>query len=175
VGRGEVVIRPTAVADLGAIAEIYAHHVRTGVATFELDPPDETQWRHRLDSAADRGLPFVTAAVGGEVLGYAYCSPWKPRQAYRHTVENSVYLAPAAVGGGIGGMLLDRLLADCAAAGIRQVIAVIVDADATASLALHRKRGFVDAGRLTAVGFKHGRWLDTILLQCSVPTGPRSH
>ena len=113
----------------------------------------------------------MTAILGGQVAGYAYCGPWKTRPAYRHTVEDSVYLAPHAVGLGIGGRLLDALLTGCAGADVRQVIAVIVDADCAASLALHRNRGFVDAGRLTAVGFKHGRWLDTLLLQRSLSVG----
>ena len=99
------------------------------------------------------------------------CSQWKTRPAYRHTVEDSVYVAPHAVGRGVGGRLLDALLDECARSGIREVVAVIVDADGAASLALHRNRGFVDAGRLTAVGFKHGRWLDTVLLQRSLTGG----
>jgi L-amino acid N-acyltransferase YncA len=111
------------------------------------------------------GLPFLAAEVDGVALGYAYCAQWKPRPAYRHTVEDSVYLAPGATGRGIGGHLLDALLDRCADAGVRQVIAVISDDDAGASLALHRNRGFADVGRLTSVGFKHGRWLDTLLLQ----------
>ena len=166
----DIAIRPTDVGDLDAIGEIYAHHVQNGVATFELSPPDPVEWRRRFDAVTQAGLPFVTATLDGEVAGYAYCGPWKTRPAYRHTVEDSVYLAPRAYGLGIGGTLLDRLLTDCARAGVRQVIAVIVDADGAASLALHRNRGFVDAGRLTAVGFKHGRWLDTVLLQRSLTT-----
>jgi L-amino acid N-acyltransferase YncA len=163
-----VTIRPTNTDDLEAIAEIYAHHVNTGVATFELDAPDVPELRRRFDAVTAQRLPFLTATLDGEVAGYAYCTPWKTRPAYRHTVEDSVYLAPHAVGCGIGGGLLDRLLDDCARAGIREIIAVIVDADGDASLALHRSRGFVDAGRLKAVGFKHGRWLDTVLLQRSL-------
>jgi phosphinothricin acetyltransferase len=154
--------------DLPAIADIYAHHVTTGVATFEVTPPDLTEWRRRLQSTRAGGLPFVVAVLEGRVVGYAYCTPWKSRPAYRYTVEDSVYLAPAAVGRGIGGRLLDGVLGECAEAGVRQVIAVIVDDDAAASLALHRNRGFVEAGRLTGVGFKHGRWLDTVLLQRSL-------
>ena len=161
----EQVVRPAVADDLEAIAHIYAHHVRTGVATFEVDPPDSREWRRRFDAVIDSGLPFLAAEVSGVVAGYAYCAQWKSRPAYRRTVEDSVYLAPDAVGRGVGGRLLDALLTGCADAGIRQVIAVIVDADAGASLALHRNRGFVDAGRLTAVGFKHDRWLDTVLLQ----------
>jgi len=167
--RADVLIRPAVIDDLDPIAHIYAHHVSTGVATFELTPPDSDEWRRRFDAVAERGLPFLTATLDGEVAGYGYCAPWKTRPAYRHTVENSVYLAPGAVGLGIGGRLLETLLTECSRASIRQVIAVIVDTeDAAASLALHRNRGFVDAGRLTAVGYKHGRWLDTLLLQRSI-------
>ena len=164
----DVAIRPTSPGDLDAVGEIYAHHVRTGVATFELTPPDRSEWLQRLRAVTAHGLPFLTATLDGEVAGYAYCTPWKARPAYRHTVEDSVYVAPQAVGRGVGGRLLDALLEECAQSGIREVIAVIVDADGAASLALHRDRGFVDAGRLTAVGFKHGRWLDTLLLQRSL-------
>lgn len=161
-------IANTTADDLDPIAEIYAHHVRTGVATFELDPPERAEWDQRLHTAQTLGLPFLTATRDGTVLGYAYCAPWKTRPAYRFTVENSIYLAPAATGQGIGTQLMEALLAGCAAAGIHQVIAVIVDAGATASLALHRNHGFVDAGRLRSVGFKHDKWLDTILLQRSL-------
>ena len=167
-GTSEPTIRPTVPGDLDAIGEIYAHHVRTGVATFEVDPPDPREWARRFGAVIDSGLPFITAETDGAVVGYAYCVQWKSRPAYRRTVEDSIYLAPDAVGCGVGGRLLDVLLARCSDVGVRQVIAVIVDDDADASLALHRNRGFVDAGRLTSVGFKHGRWLDTLLLQRSV-------
>jgi L-amino acid N-acyltransferase YncA len=167
----DMAIRPTSPGDLDAVGEIYAHHVRTGVATFELTPPDRSEWLQRLRAVTAHGLPFLTATLDGEVAGYAYCAPWKTRPAYRHTVEDSVYVAPQAAGRGVGGRLLDALLEECAQSGIREVIAVIVDADGAASLALHRNRGFVDAGRLTAVGFKHGRWLDTLLLQRSLTGG----
>lgn len=160
-----VTVRPAVEADLAAVAAIYAHHVRTGVATFELEPPGIAEWRRRLAAVRSASLPFLVATVSGEVIGYAYCTPWKSRPAYRHTVEDSVYLAPDATGRGAGGHLLDHLLAECVEAGVRQVIAVIVDAGAAASVALHRKRGFIEAGRLMAVGYKHGRWLDTLLLQ----------
>ncbi|MBY0290823.1 MAG: GNAT family N-acetyltransferase [Mycobacteriaceae bacterium] len=167
--RHDVAIRPAVTDDLDAIAEIYAHHVLTSVATFELTPPNADEWRRRFDDVAERELPFVTASLDGKVAGYGYCAPWKTRPAYRHTVEDSVYLAPSAVGLGIGGMLLDTLLAECGRLRVRQVIAVIVDtAGAAATLALHRNRGFIDAGRLTSVGYKHGLWLDTMLLQYSM-------
>ena len=168
VRQTDVVIRRTIPDDLDAIGTIYAHHVQTGVATFELTAPDAAEWQRRLHAITGDGLPFLTATLDGRIAGYAYCAPWKARPAYRHTVEDSIYVAPDAVGCGVGGRLLDALLADCTRAGVREVIAVIVDADGVASLALHRNRGFVDAGRLTAVGFKHGRWLDTVLLQRSL-------
>jgi L-amino acid N-acyltransferase YncA len=168
VSSGAVTVRPTCPDDLGAISDIYAHYVRTGVATFELTAPNSAEWLRRFDVVTTPGLPFLTATLDSEVVGYAYCTPWKVRPAYRHTVEDSVYVAPHAVGRGVGGCLLDALLSDCTRAGVREVIAVIVEADEAASLALHRNRGFVDAGRLTSVGYKHGLWLDTVLLQRSL-------
>jgi L-amino acid N-acyltransferase YncA len=167
-GTTEPIIRSATADDLDAIGVIYAHHVLTGVATFEVDPPDGPEWGRRFATVVDSGLPFLAAEIGGVVAGYAYCVQWKSRPAYRHTVEDSVYLAPEAAGRGIGGRLVDGLLVRCSDAGVRQVIAVIADSDADASLALHRNRGFVDAGRLISVGFKHGRWLDTLLLQRSL-------
>jgi L-amino acid N-acyltransferase YncA len=161
----EVTVRPTTPDELDAIGEIYAHYVQTGVATFELTPPDRAEMLRRFHTITSAGLPFLTAALDGAVVGYAYCAPWKTRPAYRLTVEDSLYIAPHAVGCGIGGRLLDALLADCERIGIREVIAVVVDEGGAASLALHRNRGFTDAGRLMSVGFKHGRWLDTLLLQ----------
>ena len=165
----DILIRHTTLDDLEAIGTIYAHHVNTGVATFDLTAPDPSEWQRRRDAITADGLPFLTATRNDRVAGYAYCAPWKTRPAYRQTVEDSIYVAPDAVGCGVGGLLLDALLTECAGADVREVIAVIVDADGAASLALHRNRGFVDAGRLTAVGFKHGRWLDTLLLQRSLP------
>ncbi|WP_018601627.1 GNAT family N-acetyltransferase [Mycobacterium sp. 155] len=168
-----ITVRTVTSADLDAIGSIYAHHVQTGVATFELTAPDRAEWDRRLRAVRERELPFVVAIFDDTVIGYAYCAPWKTRPAYRHTVEDSIYLAPEATGRGVGGMLMTALLDGCVAAGIREVISVIVDTDeAAASIALHRKHGFVDAGRLRAVGFKHGRLLDTVLLQCSLRETP---
>jgi len=166
------VIRPTSADDLEAVGAIYARYVQGGVATFETVAPDAMEWRRRFDAVRNAGLPFLTATLDGRVVGYAYCGPWKSRPAYRHTVEDSIYVSPDAAGRGVGGRLLDALLEHCAVAGVREVIAVIVDSGDAASLALHRDRGFVDAGRLTRVGFKHGRWLDTVLLQRSVAAQP---
>jgi phosphinothricin acetyltransferase len=164
-------IRPCVPDDLAAIARIYGHYVRTSIATFELEPPAVDYWQDRLDEIGGLGLPFHVAAVGGKVVGYAFCSRWRPRPAYRQTVEDSIYLAPDAVGQGIGTALLGAVLTECRAAGMREVIAVISterDSGGGASQALHERHGFRLAGRLVAVGFKYGRWLDTIVMQRSV-------
>lgn len=156
-------------ADLPAIAGIYAEYVLTSTATFELTPPDLPEWTRRFTAITGAGLPFLAAEVDGRIAGYAYCAPWKTRPAYRRTAENSIYLAPWATGRGLGGVLLDALLEHCREAGIREVIAVIADPERnTASPALHRRRGFADAGLLRNVGYKHERWLDTLLLQKSL-------
>lgn len=112
---GELTIRPAWPTDLDAVAEIYAHYVTTSAATFELTPLDRHGWHRRFRTIAAQGLPFLVAALSGEIAGYAYCTPWKPRPAYRRTVEDSVYVAPWAAGRGVGGALLDELLAICAA------------------------------------------------------------
>jgi L-amino acid N-acyltransferase YncA len=161
-------VRPATARDLGAIAGIFAHYVTDSVITFEESPPTVTQWRRQLDRLAERQLPFLVADVAGLAAGYAYASPWRPKPAYRHTVEDSVYLDPGHRGRGLGRLLLEELLAGCAAAGARQVIAVIADTGDPASLALHRACGFTDAGRLREVGHKHGRRIDTVLLQREV-------
>jgi phosphinothricin acetyltransferase len=158
-------IRPARRADLDAVAGILAFYVTSSVATFEEDPPGLPQWQQRLDGLAERGLPFLVAEAGGAVAGYAYASPWRPKPAYRHTAEDSVYLAPGQRGRGLGRRLLESLLTGCADAGVRQVIAVIADSGDPASAGLHRACGFADAGRLARVGYKHGRWVDTVLLQ----------
>jgi phosphinothricin acetyltransferase len=161
-------VRAAQVSDLDPTLEIYAHYVATSGATFELTAPDAAEWARRFQAITDAGLPFVVAELAGRIAGYAYCSPWKTRPAYRQTVEDSIYLAPWAAGQGLGGALLDELLRACAAAEIREVLAVIADTGDPASLILHRKRGFTEAGRLKSVGFKQGRWLDTVLLQRSL-------
>jgi phosphinothricin acetyltransferase len=174
------IIRPAEVTDLSAIERIYGHYVTNTTATFELEPPDASAWRDRFALVSAAGLPVVVAELpaaagggvggrgGGVVAGYAYCSPWKSRPAYRHTVENSIYVAPWAGRRGAGGMLLAALLDGCAVAGVREVIAVIADTGDPASVQLHTRHGFVPAGRLSRVGFKHGGWLDTVLLQRSL-------
>ena len=154
--------------DLPAVAEIYAHYVLTSIATFELEPPDAAEWRRRFEAIVGAGLPFLVTERDGVVAGYAYCAPWKTRPAYAGTVEDSVYVSPPAVGQGCGTELMRELLDACRAAGLREVIAVIVDTGDPASVDLHRRFGFTDAGRLVRVGEKHGRRVDTLLLQRSL-------
>ena len=161
-------VRHATAADAEAIAAIFAHYVTGSVVTFEMTPPTAGQWRDRLAALAGSGLPVLVAELDDAVAGYAYATPWRPKPAYRHTVEDTVYLAPESRGRGLGRLLLQALLEACAAAGARQVIAVIADTGDPASVALHRRCGFTDAGRLSEVGHKHGRWVDTILLQRSL-------
>ena len=163
--RDDVAVRPAAAADLPAVAAVCGHYVATTVISFEVEPPDLAAWRERFDGVTARGLPFLVAESGGEVVGYAYATPWKPRIGYRFTVEDTIYLAPSARGRGIGPVLLDALLAACTAAGVHQVIAVIADTGDSTSSALHARAGFRHAGRLERVGHKHGRWIDTVLMQ----------
>jgi len=167
----EFLIRPAAAADVAAIACIYAHAVRFGTASFEVEPPDETEMARRQRAIVEAGYPYLVAqAADGAVLGYAYAGPYRARPAYRWSVENSVYVAAEALRRGIGGALLDALIAEAERRGFRQMIAVIGDSAQTPSIALHRAAGFRLIGTLEAVGFKHGRWLDTVLMQR--PLGP---
>ena len=169
------VVRAAVPADAEPVAAIFAHYVATSVATFEEVAPTAADWRRRLGELAARNLPFLVAeaavagggvgAGGGSVCGFAYASPWRPKPAYRHTVEDTVYLSPGCTGRGFGSALLGTLLAGCPAAGVRQVIAVIADTGSDASAALHRRFGFTQAGVLSGVGRKHGRWIDTLLMQ----------
>jgi L-amino acid N-acyltransferase YncA len=163
-------IRPAEDADIGAITRIYAHAVRFGTASFELEPPDETEMARRRQVIVEAGYPYLVAQADGAVLGYAYAGAYRARPGYRFSVENSIYVAPEAQRRGIGRALLDGLIAEVERRGFRQMIAVIGDSAQVASIALHRAAGFRLIGTLEAVGFKHGRWLDTVLMQR--PLGP---
>ena len=165
-------IRRTHPTDLAAIAAIYADYVDHTTVTFAETAPGLDEWRARLTDLTTRGLPFLTAELDGDVAGMAYCSPWKAKTAYRYTVESTIYLSPSATGRGLGTALLTRLLDLCAEAGVREVIAVIADNGNAASERLHERCGFAQAGRLTGVGVKHGKTLDTVLLQRSLPGRP---
>jgi L-amino acid N-acyltransferase YncA len=168
---GQAQIRAAEANDLDVIAGIFAHYVTASVSTFEETPPTVAEWENKLSGLSELGLPFLVVEAGRGVAGYAYAVPWRPKPAYRYTVEDSVYLAPGWTGRGLGRLLLTALLAHCSRAGARQMIAVIADGGAGASIALHRACGFTDAGRLAAVGFKHGRWIDTLLLQRGLAAG----
>ena len=158
----EFTVRAAVKADLTPVAAICAHYVTTTVTTFEEVPPAVADWQRRL---AGRNLPFLVAEQDGTVCGYAYADPWRLKPAYRYTVEDTVYVSPARTGRGLGRALLGALLTGCEQAGARQVIAVIADTGSDASAALHRHLGFETAGRLRRVGRKHGRWIDTVLMQ----------
>lgn len=165
----DVAIRPAAGPDLPAVAGIFGHYVEASVVTFETVPPDVAYWERFRAGQAERGLPFLVCSAGGDVVGYAYAAPWRAKPAYASTVESTVYLAPGFTGQGLGRRLLTALQDECARAGAEQMIAVIADSGDPSSAALHRACGFTEAGRLRAVGRKHGRILDTVLMQCSLP------
>ncbi len=161
-------IRPATADDAATIAGIYAHYVEHSVATFDLESPDAAWWTAKLADLAAAGWPFLVAEADGELLGFAYLAPWRVKPAYRQTVEDTIYLAPGRTGRGTGRALLGALLERGRAVGVRQVIAVVTDSGDPSSVRLHGANGFVEAGRLRAVGFKHGRWLDTLLLQADL-------
>ncbi len=151
--------------DIVAIQKIYAHHVMNGRASFEEIPPDLFELASRRASILSEGLPYLVAELDGQVIGYSYASRYRPRSAYRYTLENSVYVAEGFAGRGIGKALLSALLARCDAGPWRQMLAIIGDSDNSGSIGLHSSLGFRLIGTLQAVGFKHGRWLDTVLMQ----------
>ncbi len=166
-----VLIRPSTDADVPAITAIYAWNVQNGLGTFEEIPPDEAEMGRRRAAFLDRGLPYLVAELDGEVLGYAYAGAFRPRAAYRYTVEDSVYVSPDAIGQGVGRAVLTEVLKTCEALGVRQVMAVIGDSGNAASIGLHTALGFEPAGICRSVGFKHGQWVDTVWMQKSLNAG----
>jgi phosphinothricin acetyltransferase len=164
-------IRPTIEADLPAITAIYADAVLHGTATFELEPPDLAEMTRRFRALSDAGFPYFVAVLDGQIAGYAYAGPYRPRPAYRFTVENSVYLDPACHGRGIGLKLMQRLISACETRGFRQMIAVIGDSANAASIGLHARCGFQMIGTHPNVGLKFGRWLDTVMMQLALGEG----
>jgi L-amino acid N-acyltransferase YncA len=167
----DIMIRSCEEADVAALAMSYAHHVLHGLASFEVEPPSESDMRGRRLDIVSRGFPYLVAAHACEVVGYAYASPYRLRPAYRHTAENSVYLHPTWIGRGIGRQLMSVLLEKCEARGLRQVVAVIGDSANSASIDLHRKLGFVMVRTIRSTGYKFERWVDTVLMQRSLGTG----
>jgi L-amino acid N-acyltransferase YncA len=167
----DIVIRGAGPADVPAITRIYAHAVERGTATFEIEPPDEAEMARRLQALLAREFPYLVAEQAGRVVGYAYAGPYRDRRAYDWCVEDTVYVAPEFHRRGIGRDLLSGLVTAAAACGFRQIIGVIGDSANTASVAVHAAVGFRLIGTFQAIGHKHGRWLDTVLMQRSLGRG----
>lgn len=167
----DVVIRQSLASDVAAVTAIYGKHVLSGTATFEIDAPGLGEIRRRRDSILENGLPFLVAECGGSVIGYAYAALYRPRLAYRFTIEDSIYLDPAHMGKGIGRCLLSELICACERGQWRQMIAVIGDSANTASIRLHEALGFRNVGTFHSVGWKFDRWLDTVLMQRALGSG----
>ncbi|RWZ46431.1 N-acetyltransferase family protein [Labedella phragmitis] len=162
-------IRDAEAADLPYIREIYNYYVTNSSVTFDEDRMSLAKWKSKFAHLQKQGMPFIVAvSPSGQVLGYALVQPWKEKRAYRFTVENSIYLGAAATGKGLGRALLGELITRSKAAGLKEILAVISDRGAEASLALHEKFGFKEIGRMGRVGFKFDRWLGTVLLQLSL-------
>lgn len=167
-----ITVRDAWQSDLPAVTRIYAHWVRHGLASFELDPPDSAEMTRRFAAICEAGYPYLVAEDrAGATLGYAYAGPYRTRPAYRFTVEDSVYVAPDTARRGIGRVLLTALLGRLEAGPWRQVVAVIGDSGNAASIGLHRACGFRQAGLLPAVGWKHGRWVDSVLMTRALGSG----
>ena len=164
-------IRPSRDADLPAITAIYAHHVLHGTGTFETDPPSPADMASRRADVLSKQLPYLVAERDGVVLGFAYCNWFKPRPAYRFSAEDSIYLAEAARGQGVGSQLLAALAQAAEAAGVRKLIAVIGDSANAGSVGVHRAQGFTPVGVLKDCGWKFGQWLDVVLMQKSLGAG----
>ncbi|MDQ1258556.1 MAG: hypothetical protein QG643_378 [Pseudomonadota bacterium] len=158
-------IRPSQDSDTAAITAIYAHHVLHGTGTFEIDPPTEADMAQRRAEVLARGLPWLVAERDGQVLGFAYANWFKPRPAYRFTAEDSIYVADTARGCGVGRALLQALVDQAQAQGLRKLVAVIGDSANAGSIGLHRALGFTDVGVLRAMGWKHGAWRDIVLME----------
>jgi phosphinothricin acetyltransferase len=161
----DIPIRPAGRRDIPAITRIYDHAVRHGTASFEIEPPDEAEMVRRYERLRDGRYPYLVAELGGTIAGYAYAGPYRDRPAYNWSVENSIYIAPQSQRRGIGRALLDQLIVAAQDRGFRQMIAVIGDSANAASIELHRVAGFRLVGSFDNVGFKFGRWLDSVLMQ----------
>ncbi|WP_199553644.1 GNAT family N-acetyltransferase [Sandaracinobacteroides hominis] len=158
-------VRAASRADAAACAEIYRPHVEHGTATFETEAPDVGEMEARIGRCLERGWPWLVAERDGEMIGYAYCTQFRDRAAYRHTAENSVYVRSELAGQGVGRLLMQALLPEARASGFQQLIAVIGDSGNAGSIGLHRAFGFRDAGVMTEVGCKFGRWIDVVFMQ----------
>jgi phosphinothricin acetyltransferase len=164
-------IRPASADDIPAITAIYRPAVTEGLASFEYEPPGEAEMRRRFDAIVGGGYPYLVAELEGRVIGYAYASAFRTRPGYRFAVENSVYVASDVQRSGAGKALLAELISRCTAAGFRQMVAVIGDSGNAASIGLHRRLGFTFCGVIHSLGWKHGRWLDSVYMQRSLGDG----
>lgn len=169
-----IVVRDAREADIPAIRAIYAHHVQHGLASFEETPPDEAEMLRRFRTLKEGGFPYLAAELAGDLVGYSYAGQYRPRPAYRYSVEDSVYVRDGMAGKGVGRALLTALLARCTDMGFRQMIAIIGDSANHGSIGLHQALGFEMVGTIRSVGFKHGRWVDSVLLQRSLGEGDRT-
>jgi len=169
--RSAVAVRDARDADMPVVQAIYAHHVLHGLATFEEVPPTVAELAERRASVLAQQLPYLVAELGGELVGYCYATSYRPRPAYRFTVEDSVYVADQLGGRGVGAALLGELIARCEAGRWRQMIAIIGDSENAGSIALHRRLGFAHIGTLRSVGFKLGRWVDSVVMQRALGPG----
>ena len=169
-----MIVRAATAEDAAALAAIYGHHVLHGFGTFETAPPDADWMDAKRREVQGHGLPFLVAEAEGRTVGYAYAGPFRPRPGYRYTVEDSVYVAPDAMGRGVGRAVLTQVLAACEAFGVRQVVAVIGDSGNAGSIGLHRALGFEPSGVGKSFGFKHGRWVDIVWMQKALNGGDAS-
>ncbi len=159
------IVRDACANDIPDVLAIYGHHVMHGLASFEETPPTLAEINQRWQTTVSAGLPYLVAELGGDVIGFAYVSMYRPRSAYRYTVEDSVYIAPGMVGRGAGRALLASLIESCTKAGFKKMIAVIGDSENSPSIKLHTQLGFHSVGVLQNVGYKFERWVDTVLMQ----------
>jgi phosphinothricin acetyltransferase len=166
-----MIVRAANATDVPAIAAIYGHHVLHGLGTFEEVPPTEADMAVRLEAVRSKGLPYLVADKDGAVLGFAYAAPFRARSAYRFTAEDSVYIAPDAIGRGVGRALLGAVIEACEALGVRQLTAVIGDSGNAASIGLHTALGFERTGLSRSVGYKHGHWVDIVFMQKALNGG----
>ena len=164
-------IRSSHDGDIAAITAIYAHHVLHGTGTFETEPPSETDMTARRADVLGKGLPYLVAEQDGQVLGFAYCNWFKPRPAYRFSAEDSIYMAEAARGLGVGRLLLDALCTAAEAAGVRKLLAVIGDSANAGSIRVHQAAGFTHIGVMRSVGWKFGAWRDVVLMEKHLGAG----
>ena len=169
-----MIIRTALPSDIGAIQSIYSHYVLNGLSSFELIPPDEAEMLTRWKLINGRGHPYLVAELGGTLAAYAYASTYRQRPAYDYTLENSVYVSHEHLGQGVGKHILDALIEKCSNLGFRQMIAVIGDSNNHPSINLHLKCGFERVGVLPSTGLKHGRWVDSVLMQRSLGDGDKT-